>query len=404
MIRRIRRFVLYAGSFFVSACLHCASFLGRRKRILFLCQSPLMAEHLRPYWLLLSGDKRLSFWVCFEAAASLYPDSEITRMKELLPLRSCKCLFAPLLTPRLIITADHSSALSFFFPFFTPALYVGHGAEGKVLAGSNQSYAYGMSAYVRGRLSYALMFEYSETNKKLAIEGDPNLASFIKVIGSVQHDELIAAQASRKVFRRALKLCEEDIALLVLITWGPNSLLEVLGEEFVHEAARLTDKFKFFFALHPNEFRTKSDGNPGWGMRLQSQQYPGLRFREISESLIPYMIASDIVISDHTSLVQSAVLLRKPVIVSPVPGEFMRKGSVTAELFGFAPMLSQARDLEAVLGQAYFSYPAESLNDLANSMHSFPSQALNNAKDAIYSLLRLPPFSRAIRSGEFKYN
>jgi hypothetical protein len=220
------------------------------------------------------------------------------------------------------------------------------------------------------------------------IAGRPELADVIRVIGSIQHDRLLAARQSREAARRALGLRESDVAVLVVTTWGPDSVLGVFGEDLLREAARLSERFKFIFVLHPREYRLNVGGGPGWGLRLRERAYKQFLIRDPSESWIPYLVSADLVISDHTSLVQSAVLLRKPILVCPVREGLVMKGSVTDRLFHFAPVLRDAAFLEASLGEASSSYPTDELHALSAAMHSYPGEALSRAKGEIYSLLR----------------
>ena len=393
---RLWRAVLRACWFSALAFLQRIFLLSRRKRILFLCQSPLMAEHLKPYWEILSKDERVSCWVLYDLDESVNPGCELRRMEQLLSPRSCNGWVAALLVPHLVITADHSRITRLLHPTLSPVLYVGHGAQGKVVPGDASPYAYRKNAHVRGRLPYAMMFEESDAIRSLVIAEHPELAEVVRVVGSIQHDKLIAEQASRGVYRQRMKLGANDVAVLILTTWGPNSLLDVLGADLLQEATRLSKKFSFMIALHPHEYRMRADGTPGWGVRLRVDSGSQFRVRDPSESWIPYLLSADIVLSDYTSLVQAAVVLRKPIIVGPVSDGLIMKGSVTDEVFGFAPVLRRARDLETALEYACTSYPIQQLNALAAKMHAHAGQGLTNAMGEIYSLLRLP--SRALPS------
>ena len=389
-MRRMWRAVLRTCWFLALGFLQRAVLPGRPRRVLFLCQNPLMAQHLKPYWELLRKDDRLSCRVYYEREPWVYPQSELDRMKRLLVPRSCRAWIAALSAPHLVITADHSRITRFFHPARSPVVFVGHGAQGKVLPGHSAPYAYTDRARVRGRLPYALMFEENDAIRSLVIAEQPELAPVIKVVGSIQHDELIAEQASRAVYRERLKIGAADVAVLILTTWGPTSLLNVLGADLLQEAVRLSKKFAFMLALHPHEYRLQADGAEGWGLRLRAAAGIPFPIRDPAESWIPYMVAADIVLSDYTSLVQAAVLLAKPIVVTPVSRALMMKGSVTDQVFAFAPVLHQARDLETVLDQARTAYPMSQLHRLAAWMHPHAGQALENAAREIYFLLKVP--------------
>jgi CDP-glycerol glycerophosphotransferase (TagB/SpsB family) len=99
------------------------------------------------------------------------------------------------------------------------------------------------------------------------------------------------------------------------------------------------------------------------------------------------MVACDVYVGDYSSLVSSAVLLEKPVLLTPVPEEVILKGSVIWKLRQFAPILHDAAMLGECLLKAQKEYPFDLLRELAQTVHPHPGQAARRIREEVYRLL-----------------
>lgn len=106
------------------------------------------------------------------------------------------------------------------------------------------------------------------------------------------------------------------------------------------------------------------------------------------------MIASDIVLTDHTSLALHGALLGRPFVFCPVPDELVEAGTVIRRIRDISPTLRpDASDLRQVLLEAGNSYPFDKLREIASQINSFPHQAADRMREEIYEQLRLAPSS-----------
>jgi len=353
--------------------------------ILLVCNSSLMAEYLRDFMVLFEADPGLCFKVAFGCPKQ--SADEERRMHELLPIPEVRLWWAYAKRWDLAITADH--------PYRTiidtqriPLVLYPHGSKAKCPDGNDEEYGYGRHAFDRqGRLHYVSMFEERQSDRDNAVAANPLLKDAIAVVGSLWDDRLLELAKRRDAIRQEFGFEPEDTVVFVLSTWGPNSVCHVMGDGLVREMQTLQGKYKFILSAHPNEYRPRFDGKRTWGECFNEQRQYGLTVREPADSWMPYMVASDIVVSDFTSLIRSAALLKIPIILTPVPGELVWTKSVGWQVRQFAPVLRDAADLDAVLADVKKNYPFEKLRNLAATICPHAGEAAERMRKEVYRLL-----------------
>jgi len=356
-----------------------------RSDVLLICHCGLMAEFLRDVMAVFKGDPNLCFKVLFCYSPQSNEDRQ--RMHDLLPIPQVSRFWAYAKAWDLVITADHFSDL-LVDTERVPVIFCPHGAKAKCLTGEETEYSYGTHAFdARGRLRYRLMFEERESERDSAIDANPVFKDVIVVVGSLVNDKLLTQAKQRDGMRDKLGLAPDDIAVFVISTWGAHSLLHVMGDELLSEMRALGGGFRFMLSAHPHEYRPRPEGQRVWGEYLREQRQYGFIVREPSESWMSYLIASDVVISDYTSLIQPAALLEKPIILTPVPEERIWTGSVNWQVRQFAPMLSDAKQLPKVLADLQAKYPMAELHRLAQTIAPHAGEAEERIRRAVYGLL-----------------
>jgi hypothetical protein len=363
---------------------------SRRKDILLCCNMALAADYLGSFWELFRHDPRLRFHVVFLCSFLRdHSDSDIQQVHNRLAVPVTRRFWACARPWDLVVCPDHCLPDGLRQ---LPAVFIGHGHHNKSCNGGTVTYTYGKYARdEKGRVVYTRIFEERETSRDLALRTDPALKDVLVVVGSLENDRLLEQVSRREEFRRQLGYEREDVVVLVLSTWGEHCLLHTMGDELLAEARRLQPEFKFIFSAHPHEYRPQPGGKRVWGEYLRSQRVHGFTVREPSQSWIPYLVASDIVVTDHTGLVENAALLEKPIIMVPVPEDRVWKHSVTWKIRQFVPILRDATMLRECLLRARTDYPRERLHELARTVHPHRGEAAERIRREIYALLRLPP-------------
>jgi hypothetical protein len=363
---------------------------SRRKHILLCCNMALAADYLSRFWELFRHDPRLRFHVVFVWPFRRdHSESDIQQVHNRLAVPETHRFWAYARPWDLVVCADHCLHDGLRQP---QTILIGHGPHNKSRNGGMVTYTYGEGVRdEKGRLVYAKIFEERETSRDQALQIDPALKDVLVVVGSLENDRLLEQTSRREEFRRQLGYEREEVVVLVLSTWGEHCLLRTMGDELLAEARGLLPDFKFIFSAHPHEYRPKHNGERVWGEYLRSQRGHGLTVREPSESWIPYMVASDIVVSDHTGLVEHAALLEKPIIMVPVPEGVIWRHSATWKIRQFAPILHNVHMLRECLGRAKTDYPRDKLHELALTLHPHRGEAAERIREEVYKLLRIPP-------------
>jgi len=135
-------------------------------------------------------------------------------------------------------------------------------------------------------------------------------------------------------------------------TWRENSLFHTLGEEIFDACGNLRSYgYQFLFSIHPNEYAPYDPGIHPMGPLVEAQRERGMLVRSPQEDFLPYMAACDIVISDFSSMAESAVLAKRKLIFSPFPDGMVWKRSLTAQARKRLPTLGSHESLKFTLDE-----------------------------------------------------
>ncbi len=364
--------------------------------VLVCCDDPLMVvDYLAPFWELFRDDKRLRFRIVLPPwAHKRWNPEQMAYVRRRLPLDETGPRWAGSRAWDLVVYSNHC-----FREIMrgSPSVYIGHGPKCKVLPGQRLEYAYSVTDR-KGRSLYRRIFEERQEDGDRAVRENPALRDTVVVVGSLEHDRVLAHAQDREQFRRQLGFGPKDVVVFMLSTWGKDCLWRTMGDELLAAARGLRGEFRFILSAHPHEYRPQPDSERVWGEYLRTQTQYGFIVREPSESWIPYMVASDIVLSDYTGLVEYAVLLEKPIVLTPVPEQAIWQESILGKIRRFAPILKDAGKLRECLVDALRHYPGDQLHELARSVQPYPGQAAERIRKEIYSVLKIPAPPRAERT------
>ena len=107
------------------------------------------------------------------------------------------------------------------------------------------------------------------------------------------------------------------------------------------------------------------------------------------EDWAPAMVASDMVITDHTSLSMTYALLEKPMPYVDVPGTILVQREPRQRLAEALPKLSAPENLAADLEYARRHFPRDQVAEIAKDILSYPGESARRIREEVYSLLRL---------------
>jgi hypothetical protein len=237
----------------------------------------------------------------------------------------------------LILFADHHPLMFSSRP--TSALF-SHGVVRSRVVGA-VGYQYDPARTLRlSRPVYDVLFEASSIAARWAEKEVPALKGRIRVVGDLKAD---------KILEGLREVAAIDRSLLVMSTWGPNSLLELYGPELIEALADLNENhgWSLIISTHPNL----------WAGQERSWLEPlrALGERPHVEVLAPgagwevAIASSAIALSDHTSLLGYWTLTNRPVLLVSIPRDVVADGTLPALMYEECPVLSDVRNLASQL-------------------------------------------------------
>lgn len=233
----------------------------------------------------------------------------------------------------LIIFADHNNT-RWFHPDI-PKIKYGHGLTSGKSYGPGGSWAYGQSALdSSGEPLYKVMFVESVYYQDAALCENPALKSNLAVVGSLMADKLLTLNKDRVAIRQELGLKDEDKVLIIISTWGPKSLIQRFGMHLLDQLPEIGKDYKIYFIIHPlNDSLSFADKNALWE-RLESYARASVAMRvDPTQPWFPYLVAADIMLTDHTSLSLYYALLEKPLFFVPIATEAIGQESLIWRLY-----------------------------------------------------------------------
>ena len=358
-----------------------------RKEILLICNGPVMAQHLGQVLDIFKNDLRLNFSYLECFSINEIPNSSANISKQL-KTRRTSSRRALLKNWDLIIVADHTMP-SLIDSQDCPTIYMGHGLEtGKFV--DNESYKLGSRSIKEdGECRYSSFLVASNYIVENQTRNKAPFPKLMFVSGDPVVDDLLNRQEKRESIRHKLGIKENQIAVYVMSTWGPNCLWQTIGDEILVRIKDLQSEYRFFLGAHPNEFRPRNDGGRSWGLHLQKQN--GFIVVDPTQDWKDYLTACDVIVGDHTSHMLYGALLSRPLVFMNLDKNLIEEGSLPSRLMQISPKLKDdASNLGSSILDAIENYPAHERNAIHKDIVSHPGRSHDRIRTHIYNTLHLP--------------
>lgn len=250
----------------------------------------------------------------------------------------------------LIVCADMRTPAS-FTKYMTPLLYVNHGLHIISMDGGKTLYCYG--EYARGEDGKPKFTKMCEPNALIMEEmkkADPDMAQVMVHTGFKFAAEIESATRRREEYRRLLGVAPDTCLVGLFGSWRESSLFHTLGEG-IFDACQslLVDGYQFLFSIHPNEYTQYDPAIQPMGSLVEAQRERGMLVRSPQEDSWPYLAACDIVLSDFSSMAESAILAERKLILSPYSDGMVWRHSLTAKARAHLPTLESPDELKFLL-------------------------------------------------------
>lgn len=218
------------------------------------------------------------------------------------------------------------------------------------------------------------------------------------LVGFPKADALVA-ERGRRPRPEALGLDPGRPTVIFAPTFSPASALNLAGERIVDTL--LAAGCNVIAKLHDRSFDPdpRYSGGVDWRRRLARDARGTFLLAEGGDST-PYVLASDVMVTDHSSVGFEFCALDRPVIVFDAPG-LERAARINARkvalLRSAAAVVGDTHSLTAAVREALAAPQARSIERrrVLEEVFDSPGNATGRALALVYELLRLPPAPKA---------
>lgn len=354
---------------------------GLRRRVLVDARTPVNYVVVEPMIRAMLGDSRVEF--CFTASDEPASIREIYR--EAQGIRLVQPMKAALMSFDAYLASDFMWAKLLRE---TCRIQVFHGVSGK----------YGFDAPSESLRAWNRLFfvnrrRLSNCIKAGAIDaGSPA----IRLIGYPKADCLVNGSFDRHTVLRELGLDPARPTVLYAPTWSPASSLNGLGEEVVRGLVSLG--LNVVVKLHDRclDLRDQYSGGVNWPARLRPLLPDNQGLLAPGSDISPYLVAADVMITDHSSAGFEFLLLDRPLVRIHRPA-LLELASVHADyvalLSSVAETVETARQVVDAVTRALENPTdrTEARKRVAEDLFHLPGSATARAVSALYEAIELEP-------------
>ena len=303
---------------------------ANRRRLLFNVRTPMNNAIVAPVHRAMRSDRRLEFY--FTASETPERAAEILRdagpeASIITPQRAALIRFDA------YVVAD---LLWMTLPRGAPRVQMFHGVGGK--------FAHDYDTPTNSMRQWDRLFFVNERRRRNflhsgAIDADSDAA---RLVGMPRVDCLVDGSMSRDEILGTLGLDPGRPTILYAPTWSAASSINRLGEELIRRL--LHGPWNLIVKLHDRlrDPRPFFSGGVDWGMKLQPMLSKTNAHLAAGADINPYLVAADLMITDHSSAGFEYLLLDRPVVridvadlitltkVNPVYVELLRSAATSA--------------------------------------------------------------------------
>jgi hypothetical protein len=279
--------------------------LSGRRRILVDGRTPVNFTMVAPVVRAMARDPRVDFFF----TASEEPARLASIYREAAGVRTIHPRRAALMKFDAYIASDFMWAL---LPRGTRRVQVFHGVGGK----------YGFDAPTRSMREWDRLFFVNERRLRNfiaagAIDAD---SPAIRLIGMPKVDCLVDGTFNRETVLSVLGLDSSRPTVLYAPTWSPASSLNAMGAEVIQGLLRMPVNLIVKLHDRSRDLRERYSGGFNWVERLQPLLTPGRAVIAPGHDISPYLVASDLMITDHSSAGFEYLLRDRPIVRIHRPG------------------------------------------------------------------------------------
>jgi len=268
-----------------------------------------------------------------------------------------------------------------------------HGVAGKYDLDNPSALPIGFEEYDR------VAFINADRMRRYLANGIVSPAAAV-LVGFPKADALVHGDYDGPAIRRELGLDAERRTAIYAPTWSPASSLHLAGEDIVQS---LVDAgWNVIVRPHARSFDPdpQYSGGIDWRSRLGAVERPGRVVVATGADASPLLAASDLMVTDHSTIGFEFCLVNRPLIVFDAP-DLPRVARINPERVALLRSAARVVDRAAALGAAADEEAADPMRlaparqAVARSLFHDPGGATARALAVAYELLRLDPLPAA---------
>ena len=360
------------------------------RRILVDSRTPVNFTMVAPVVRAMENDARVQFFF----TASEEPRRANAIYREATGVRTIHPARAALMKFDAYVASDFMWAS---LPRGTARVQVFHGVGGK----------YGFDAPDRSMREWHRLFFVNERRLRNfiaagAIDAD---SPAIRLIGMPKADCLVDGSIDRAQVLASLGLDPARPTVLYAPTWSPASSLNAMGAELVTALARLP--INIILKLHDRsrDPRERYSGGIDWVTRMRPLLPAGRGVIAPGHDISPYLVAADLMITDHSSAGFEFLLRDRPIVRIHRP-ELIALANIHRDYVNLlASVSASVDDAEQAVAAAErgLADPGARAGDrraVAADLFYRPGGATKRSIAALYEVIGLDPSPASLRSAE----
>lgn len=274
----------------------------------------------------------------------------------------------------------------------TPVILHFHGIDfGKKIPNTNMIYKYAKAVEYtkknKGKFLYQSIFEASKHNKTNVSNLFPYLSSSLTVVGDLRADRLLEMTRDREKVREQFGIHKDEKVILILSTWGDESLMESMGQELIQEALKLKNRYKFIISTHPNHWSIQTKRKASIGPELLKYEREGFIIHRQPDDCLPYITMADVAIVDFSSMILYLALIKTPMTLISFPEHILDKNSHRYTLYHSLSKIYRASQLNEKIDHMLNENYSHIYDKLLPKILSYPGQSKARIRSEIKRLL-----------------
>lgn len=371
-VKRIVKHILFGANVFFSKI---RSLFCKNKKVLLISYYAAYDEHVIKYYDCLEDKKNIKFYFIDRNNSKERRDLSFLGNRDIKVIRfrgtflTYICRFWDLIVLPCHLLGNGDDVLYDYIP----TLFIFHGTSSILTNGELFAYKKTSTLNSRGVCKYSLMLE---NNRILADELNKTKEFHNKIVftGSASADLITDAIDKKEDYRKKIGIKPDEIVVFIYSTWNTESLFHVLGEEFLEKIKSVKSiggkEVKFILSIHPKEYTDYSPVVKSMGKTVDSYACSHIIIRKPEDDWLPYLISSDIVIGDYSSMFDYSVLANKKIILSSVSNIVMSEYSIIKKGYESLPVIDKNSNIEEVLENVYNKPINENLKNIRMQIYT----------------------------------